>query len=187
MTSSKNSTTNGSSIPQFIGLIRMYKPGDTVTFTVLRQGERKKIAAKLEERMSYVVADDDGNFFYAQQGLFDPNAPRGPVSLTAAPVAGFAGPVQQVTSGVLGAAPLVPGFVATFGDDKQELLISIHDGHQILTAKDSSGKQIFQGPIDTPEQRKELPQDVRKKLEEMERIKIRVRTQSFGGEQDGSP
>ena len=88
---------------------------------------------------------------------------------------------------MLGAAPLVPGFVATFGDDKQELLISIHDGHQILTAKDSSGKQIFKGPIDTPEQRKELPQDVRKKLEEMERIKIRVRTQSFGGEQDGSP
>ena len=63
---------------QFIGLIRMYKPGDTVTLTVLRQGERKKITAKLEERMSYVVADDDGDFFYAQQGMFDPNAPRAP-------------------------------------------------------------------------------------------------------------
>ena len=62
---------------QFIGLIRMYKPGETVTLTLLRQGERKKITAKLEERMSYAVDEDDGNFFFARQGMFDPNASAG--------------------------------------------------------------------------------------------------------------
>jgi hypothetical protein len=160
---------------QFIELVRIYKPGETVTLTVLRQGERKKITAKLDERET-IAFDDDGNFFYAQKGLFDPDNPQGPAS--APPEGGF-GAVQRITAGALGAAPLRPGFVATFGDDKQQLLITIRDGHQILTAKDPSGKQIFQGPVDTPEQRKLVPQDVRKKLEEMEKIKVKIRTPNF--------
>lgn len=53
----------------------------------------------------------------------------------------------------LGKVPLTSGFMATFGDDKQQLLITIRDGHQIVTARDSGGKQIFEGPIDTPERR----------------------------------
>ncbi len=167
---------------QFIGLVRIYKPGDKVTLTVLRQGERKKLPARLEERETYAV-DDDGNFFYAQQGPvhFDPKNPLGPVSAFGGSAGGVGlfQPVQQITAGALGAGPLASGFVATFGDDKQQLLITIRDGHQILTAKDPSGKQIFQGPIDTPEQRKLVPPVVRKKLEEMEKIKVKIRTPNF--------
>ncbi len=172
---------------QFIGLIRMHKPGETVTLTLLREGARKKITAKLEERMSYALDEDDGNFFFARQGIFDPNNPQGPVSAFAQPVPGAPGPVQRITVGALGAAPLVPGFVATFGDDKQELMISFHDGHQILTAKDPSGKQIFQGPIDTPEQRKLIPQGVRKEFDEMEKIRVRVHTQPVATPENGTP
>jgi hypothetical protein len=159
---------------QFIGLVRMYKPGETVTLTVLREGERKKITAKLEERETYAV-DEGDNFFYARAGAFDPKNPMGPVSVFTKPVDGFGGPVQQITAGALGGAPLVPGLVATFGDDKQQLLITIRDGHQFLNARDPSGKQIFDGPIDTPEQRKAVPAPVLKQLEEMEKIKVKIR------------
>ena len=160
---------------QFIGLVRMYyKPGDKVTLTVIREGQRKKITAKLEERETYAV-DDDGNAFYLQQGFFDPDNPEGPVSLRGWSASGTPGPVQRITTAALGTAPLAPGFVATYGNDKGQFLLTIRDGHQILTAKDVKGKQIFQGLIDTPEQRKLVPPDVRRELEEMEKIRENVR------------
>jgi hypothetical protein len=164
---------------QFIGLVRMYKPGETVTLTVLREGERKKITAKLEERESYAV-DEGPDFLYTRATPLDPRSQPNTVAVFAKPVEGFGGPVQQITAGALADAPLVPGLVATFGDDRQQLLISIRDGHQYLTAKDPSGKQIFEGPIDTPEQRKAVPASVLKQLEEMEKIKIKIRTNGPG-------
>jgi hypothetical protein len=160
---------------QFIGLVRMYKPGETVVLTVLREGERKKIPAKLEEREAYAL-DEGQDYLYTRTGGFDPRNPLGPVPAFARPVEGFGGPVQQITAGALGGAPLVPGLVATFGDDKQQLLITIRDGHQFLNARDPSGKPIFDGPIDTPEQRKLVPAPVLKQLEEMEKIKVKIRT-----------
>jgi hypothetical protein len=160
---------------QFIGLVRMYKPGEPVTLTILREGERKKIVAKLEERETYAV-DDDGNSFYTQKRMITPGYQPSPAAVHYE----VTGPVQQITAGAFGAAPLAPGFVATFGDDKQQLLINIRDGCQILTANDPKGKQVFQGPIDTPEQRKLVPENVRKKLEEMEKIKVKIRTPDFG-------
>jgi hypothetical protein len=193
---------------QFVGLIRMHKPGETVTLTILHQGERKKLSTKLEERESYVMdEDDDHNATYNSRSAFGPHKPDGPVSAVPSQSSGFmasgfggsgfggsgfggsgfGGPVQRITTHALGAAPLSSGFIATFGDDKQELSIALNDGHQILTAKDSNGKQIFQGPIDTPEQRKLVPQDVRAKLEEMERFKFRVHTQSLSSPEQARP
>ena len=160
---------------QFIGLVRMYKPGEKVTLTVIREGERKKITAKLEERETYAL-DEGQDYLYARTGAFDAKNPLGPVSVFAKPVDGFGGPVQEITAGALANAPLVPGLVATFGDDKQKLLITIRDGHQHLTAMDPSGKQIFEGPIDTPEQHKAVPASVLKQLDEMEKIKVKIRS-----------
>ena len=87
----------------------------------------------------------------------------------------------------LGTAPLAPGFVATYGNDKGQFLLTIRDGHQILTAKDAKGKQIFQGSIDTPEQRKLVPEDVGKELEEMEKIKESVKEKVRSKVHEGVP
>ncbi len=178
---------------QFIGLVRMYyKPGETVTLTVLREGERKKITAKLDERETYAM-DDDGNAFYGSTdgGTFHPNSPQGPVPAFMFGGGGgggsAGGPVQRIAAGALGKVPLTSGFMATFGDDKQQLLITIRDGHQIVTARDSGGKQIFEGPIDTPEQRAKLPPAVRKQLDAMERIRVKIRTPAEGFDYDPKP
>lgn len=53
-------------------------------------------------------------------------------------------------------------------DDTGEIEMTTHDGKRSLTAKNAQGETIFDGPIDTEEQRKALPEDVRKKLETIE-------------------
>jgi hypothetical protein len=53
-------------------------------------------------------------------------------------------------------------------DDKGSLDLTLKDGRKALVAKNARGEQVFAGPIDTPEQRKSLPEDVRSRLEKLE-------------------
>jgi hypothetical protein len=53
-------------------------------------------------------------------------------------------------------------------DDTGEIELTTRDGKRTLVAKNAQGDTIFDGPIDTDEQRKALPEDVRKKLELVE-------------------
>jgi len=50
-------------------------------------------------------------------------------------------------------------------DDTGEIEVSTKDGKRVVVARDARGATIFDGPIDTEEQRKALPEEVRKKLE----------------------
>ena len=53
-------------------------------------------------------------------------------------------------------------------DDNGEIEVSSKDGKRILVARDAKGAVLFDGPIDTEEQRKALPEEVRKKLESIQ-------------------
>ena len=53
-------------------------------------------------------------------------------------------------------------------DDSGEMEITSTDGRRHLLAKNAKGETIFDGPIDTPEQLKALPEDIRKKVETVE-------------------
>ncbi|MEI9894843.1 MAG: PDZ domain-containing protein [Chthoniobacter sp.] len=53
-------------------------------------------------------------------------------------------------------------------DDTGEIEMTIHDGKRSLVARNAQGESIFDGPIDTEEQRKALPEDIRKKIELIE-------------------
>lgn len=53
-------------------------------------------------------------------------------------------------------------------DDTGEVELTTKDGKRSLVAKNAQGETLFDGPIDTEEQRKTLPEDVRKKLEMIE-------------------
>ena len=53
-------------------------------------------------------------------------------------------------------------------DDAGQIDVTSENGRRKLTAKNADGKIIFSGPIDTEEQRKGLPEDVRNKLEKIE-------------------
>ena len=58
-------------------------------------------------------------------------------------------------------------------DDSGEIEVTSSDGRRKLVAKNAKGEVIFDGSIDTPEQIKALPEDLRKKVETIEvRTKI---------------
>lgn len=63
-------------------------------------------------------------------------------------------------------------------DDNGQVEISSENGARVLTAKDKDGKVTFTGPIDTPEQRQAIPEELRKKVE---RMQLRHRAEASAG------
>jgi hypothetical protein len=61
-------------------------------------------------------------------------------------------------------------------DDSGSIEISTKDGRRVLLAKGPQGEPIFDGPIETEEQRKALPEEVRKKLQ---MIQVRANSVAF--------
>ncbi len=53
-------------------------------------------------------------------------------------------------------------------DAAGELVLKVDDGKRLLVAKDTEGKLLFSGPVNTDEERKALPSDVRARLEKLE-------------------
>lgn len=56
-------------------------------------------------------------------------------------------------------------------DDKGSLELTINDGKKHLVAKNMKGEEIYAGPVNTPEERKTLPEEVRTRLEKIEDMK----------------
>jgi serine protease Do len=72
-----------------------------------------------------------------------------------------------------------------FSDDEGSLELRAQDGVKTLVAKDAGGKEVFAGPVNTPEERKALPAQVRarfEKLEGMQDITFRTDGDFPGGE-----
>lgn len=55
-----------------------------------------------------------------------------------------------------------------FSDDAGTLELTLKDGAKALVAKDAAGKEIFSGPVTTPEDRRSLPATVRERFERLE-------------------
>ena len=55
-----------------------------------------------------------------------------------------------------------------FSDEQGSLDLTIKDGKKTLIAKNAKGEQLFSGPVNTPEERKALPEDVRTRLDKLE-------------------
>jgi hypothetical protein len=53
-------------------------------------------------------------------------------------------------------------------DRDGELQITLKDGRRILTAKGPGGEEVFNGPVDTAEQRQAVPEQIRRKMEALE-------------------
>lgn len=162
---------------QFSVLIRNHKEGDEVTFTFIRAGKQATAKVKLakhevpkgnvlfiteprgrgnaEAVMTYsrdaataARADADRVLRLVEQGV-----PREPVRGTV----GF-----RATNVNIGNSNMV------FSDDHGSLDLTIKDGKKTLVAKNPKGEQVFSGPVNTVEERRALPQDVRERLDRIE-------------------
>ncbi len=138
---------------QLDALVRAMKPGDTATLSVVRQGQALPIKAKLIEKdMAAASAAIQKNqmFFTA-----------------AAPVGTMPGTGQRVF------VRNIEGKQTTEWSDEETTLKLERENaatKKLIVIDRKSGKEIFNGPAETAEQRKAIPADVLKKLEKAEQV-----------------
>lgn len=147
--------------PQFGVVVRMHKPGDEVSVTVVRQGQPQTLKAKLAEKEVY-IADSDGT-----ATALAPWAVAGNGGMTfMAPQAGDLQALEKLNN--------FPGWRAMADEDDADLIIKDNDrtmkikvrnGEKNLVVSDNQDKVLFEGPIETDEQRKALPADIAAELD----------------------
>jgi len=177
---------------QLAELVRMQKPGESVTLTILHAGERQTLTAKLEEREVMALQDEDVFFgpgmtpamreMPAMPALPDGMGMPGKVLISRGAIPpgmvlkteqGPNGPRQMIE---VNAAAVSSDGDIEYTDDQHKISIKQHDGHTFLKATDKDGKPLFDGPIDTPEQRAMVPKEIAKKLDDMQNVRIQMQT-----------
>ena len=159
---------------QLEALVRLHSPGDTVTLTILHDGEHRTATAKLVEHEVLVMPEGGIRIIDIQ-----PGAAR---SVTTTQSTGTTMHVEVHQDGST-QTNLTPGgparvevtanvssFQSAFNDGTHELTVTIRDNKKFLTIKDAAGKQLFAGPIDTQEEQDNIPADIKAKFQEMQRM-----------------
>jgi len=147
--------------PQHLAtLVRMHKPKDKVTITLLREAQEQKLAAEL-------IESEEG----AQEpavnlvGRLPPNVPVN---------------VAQMMANMNGARRASAVSSSSFSDGEHSLTVTTSGREKHLVAKDRDGNVLYNGPVSTEDQRKQVPPEILKKLETMEQS-MRVEVRGDGG------
>jgi hypothetical protein len=143
---------------QFSAVLRMNEPGKEVAISVIREGQPQEVKAKLAEK-ELPVLGANGEW----------EAVAGPV----------AGPFQWApgAQGDIFVQPdrLEPMILERFGaaenstttikDDEHTLKITTKKGKRNLVASDANGVVLYDGPINTEEERANVPEEIRAKVD----------------------
>lgn len=171
-------------------LVRAKKEGDEVKLTVVRGGKEMTVKAKLG---THEVPRLAGGFFGGPGGMAGGSwsmalPSNGLARLRALPgmddddardVLRMIGREHQnllarpgvrvFRRGGHGSTILdLPNSNISYSDDEGSIEIKAEEGKRELTVKDAKGKVTFQGPINTEEERKNLPPEVLKQLEKLD-------------------
>jgi serine protease Do len=173
-------------------LVRSFAEGTSVDLTLLRKGKEVKVSVKLGKKD---VPVGHGPFGFEQEWNFDDldkmkfdfkapdmSAVREAVARAKDEAMRARDEAQRAVRGLrivttddgltkstridLGKATI------TFSDDQGELKMESVEGRKMLTAKDAQGKVLYNGPIDTDEERAKLPANVRQRFEKLERQEL---------------
>jgi hypothetical protein len=151
-------------------LVRLKRSGDAIKLSFVRQGQPQTATVKLSQREIAV-------------GLEDQVAARVQDALAFMPSPGATGANHNYVLGQfrntatgqnLGGGRMlitnVDGKTQTvFDDGRHSLTIEMKDGKaSTLVARAADGKEVFNGPVETDEQRKAIPPDVAEKLKRAE-------------------
>jgi len=157
---------------QFAVLVRNHKEGDEVTLTYLRGGKESTAKAKLVVRLVPKLARDpvDAPVWRHELG---PDRVQGLLSMVS-PDPVLAGRSDAEGEPEIRIFKMDTGNShVSFTDHLGALELTVVNGKQTLVAKNTRGEPLFSGPVDTPEQRKALPPEVRDRFERLEnQIKV---------------
>lgn len=177
--------------PQLGVLVRSRKEGDEVRLTVVRAGKEMTFRVKLATHEVPKLAADmffqNGPAGFGTMSLpglarlrelpgMDDDHARDVLRLLGREHQNFlARPNVRIfrRGGGEGSTILdLPNSNISYSDEDGSIEIKADDGKRELTVKDAKGKVTFQGPINTEEERKKLPPEVRKQLEKLDRDSI---------------
>jgi len=137
--------------PQHLAiLVRMHKPKDTVAVTLFREAQEQKITAELGE------LEENARELAADRIEWQPGG--------------------RVNLNMNGARRASAVSTSSFSDGEHSLTVTANGREKRLIAKDRDGKVLFDGPVTTEEQRKQVPPEILKKFQAMEqsmRVEIR--------------
>jgi hypothetical protein len=163
---------------QLAVLVRTFKPGDKVKLTLIRQAKPVPVEVTLVEKevpklppfFGGPMPMPGGGMYITLRG-----GARHDMVMPAWPVTTQPGDGNEIKR--LCALAMAPGessvkMVQSFADGQHCLTVIHQDGKKTLMAQDDKGQVIFQGPINTPEELKKVPQDIRGKLEKMRQMVI---------------
>ncbi len=158
------------STSQLTSLVRASNEGADVVFTVLRKGQEMKVTAKLIKKASASGGNPYGHYIkdmMRQSGLpqgwdfnFGTDGSNGKSITIRRPGEGGG---ERTTTVDMNRARII------IRDDKGEIEVSGEPGKRSITARKPDGSVIFQGPVNTEEERKKVPADLLEKLGKIER------------------
>lgn len=167
---------------QFSVLVRNHKEGDEVSLTLVRGGKETVVKVKLGRHDVPKFAAAGGDAFHLNLPLGGedqslPGSDRVEMDRVLSLMDGGAMPGlrrMHITHGNGIGDRTVSVTVNTgdsnlnFSDEKGSFELKIDDGKKSLVAKNPKGDVVFSGPVNTPEERKNMPAEVRERLEKIE-------------------
>ena len=144
---------------QLRSLVRMKKPGASIKFAVIRQGQPRDLAVELGRR------DVPAEEMFAVQPMRGVvrMAPDGNVMFEPQMADWAAGGGQFARANVNGQIQTV------WSDREHTLNLEMKEGKAVrMTARDREGKSLFDGAVETEAQRKALPPELGAKLQQAE-------------------
>jgi hypothetical protein len=142
---------------QLAVLIRMHKPADEVKLSVIRQGERQVVTAKLIEKE--VAALDEKSLWGLPVGaITDDGLNDGTVNIL---FRQMPADLKERLPGVFSGQGKMN---ATISDEKYRYTITTENGSTHLLAQDAAGNVVYDGPVDTDEQIGNLPMEISTKV-----------------------
>jgi membrane-associated protease RseP (regulator of RpoE activity) len=156
--------------PQLATLVRTFKAGDEVTLTVIRKGKPMELKAKLIERDLPPLADagDPFTFNFAPEPARIEDA-AGRRRLAEAYLGNARIWAEQADSSKPRIIRLSPDSTRMISrdDGTHSIQISQRGEDTTISIKDATGKSLFDGPYNTPEEREKLPAELREKVQKM--------------------
>ncbi|MBS0660220.1 MAG: PDZ domain-containing protein [Verrucomicrobia bacterium] len=152
---------------QLAALVRATKDGEEMTLTLLRKGKEEKVTAKLVKR----APEERETRRFRLRDLLGGSVPED--------VMIESGPGENMRKRVIirpgrdgearvSARGLQSGRVQ-FKDDKGEIDLEMREGKTTLKVRKADGTLVFEGPINTDEERKKVPAEWLERVERIER------------------
>jgi len=137
--------------PQHLGvLVRVHKPKDKVAVTLIREAQEQKITAELGEADEVAGSGAATNIGWVQANV-PPN-------------------MAQVFANRDSAWRSITADTLSCSDGEHSLTITTSGREKRLVAKDRDGNVLYSGPVNTEEQRKQVPPEILKKFQTIEQF-----------------